>query len=144
MKELEGVVTQVVDYSRQDTNNKSAELSLTTTRDAINDALKSLDELASRLDAQSEIARATSLTMYNSGFWWIVASALGGVAFSIFVSALITRSVTGPVTLIRDLAQAMAAGDLSRRVGLTQRDEVGELALATDALADSLSRIVSE
>jgi methyl-accepting chemotaxis protein len=35
-------------------------------------------------------------------------------------------------------------GGLSRRIGMTQRDEVGELAMATDSLADSLSKIVSE
>ena len=74
----------------------------------------------------------------------LLCSALVGVAFSILASVLITRSVTRPVTQMRDLTKAMAAGDLSRRIGLKQRDEVGELALATDTLADSLSRIVSE
>ena len=65
-------------------------------------------------------------------------------AFCILASVLITRSVTRPVTQMRDLTRAMAAGDLSHRIGLKQRDEVGELALATDSLADSLSEIVSE
>jgi methyl-accepting chemotaxis protein len=144
MNELAVVQSQLVEYSRQDTNNKSNEMSLTTTRDKVDDSLKGLDRLASLYDAQGERARTTSLTKYNSGFWWIIVSALVGVAFSIVVSVLITRSVTRPVMLMRDLTRAMAAGDLSRRIALTQRDEVGELALATDTLADSLSRIVSQ
>jgi len=144
MNELAVVQSQIVDYSRQDTTKKGAELSLTTARDATDDALKSLDRLASLLDAQGERARMTGLTVYNSGCWWIIVSALVGVAFSILASVLITRSVTQPVKQMRDLTKAMAGGDLSRRIGLKQRDEVGELALATDALADSLSKIVSE
>ena len=138
------VQSQIVDYSRQDTTKKGAELSLTTAGDAVEDALKSLDRLASLFDAQGQRARTASLAAYNSGFWWIIVSALAGVAFCILASVLITRSVTRPVTQMRDLTKAMAAGDLSQRIGLEQRDEVGELALATDSLADSLSRIVSE
>jgi methyl-accepting chemotaxis protein len=144
VNELGVVQSQIVDYSRQGTNIKAAEMTLTTTREALIDALESLDRLGSLFDAQAERARTTSLTAYNSGCWWIIVSALVGVAFGILASVLITRSVTRPVMQMRDLTKAMAAGDLSRRIGLKQRDEVGELALATDTFADSLSKIVSE
>ncbi len=144
MNELAAVQTQIVDYSRQDTTKKGAELSLTTAGDAVEAALASLAGLASLFDAQGERARTNSLAAYNSGFWWIIVSGLVGVAFCIMASVLITRSVTRPVKQMRDLTRAMAAGDLSHRIGLKQRDVVGELALATDSLADSLSRIVSE
>jgi methyl-accepting chemotaxis protein len=144
MNELAVVQPRLIDFSRQDTTKKCAELSLTTGRDATDAALKSLDRLASLFDAQAERARSSALSAYNSGWWWITLSALAGVAFSIVASVLITRSVTRPVTQMRDLTKAMAEGDLTRRIGLQQRDEVGELAIATDTLADSLSRIVSE
>jgi methyl-accepting chemotaxis protein len=144
MNELAVVQSQLVDFSRQDTTKKCAELSLTTGRDATDGVLKSLDGLASLFDAQAQRARSSSLLAYNSGWWWITLSAIAGVAFGMIASILITRSITRPVTQMRDLTKAMAEGDLSRRIGLKQRDEVGILALATDALADSLFRIVSE
>jgi methyl-accepting chemotaxis protein len=144
MNQLAVVQSQIVDYSRQGTILKAAEMSLTTARDMLGDALKSLDRVASLFDAQGDRARMTSLMVYNTGCWSIIGSAIIGVAFSILVSMLITRSVTRPVTQMRDLTKAMAAGDLSRRIGLKQRGEVGELAMATDTLADSLSMIVSE
>jgi methyl-accepting chemotaxis protein len=144
MNELAVVQSQIVDYSRQDTTKKGAELSLTTARDAIELVLQGLDRLASLFDAQAQQAKAASVTAYNSGFWWIVVAALLGVAFCILASSLITRSVTRPVMEVRDFAKSMASGDLTRRIDLKQRDEVGELALATDALADSLSKIVSQ
>jgi methyl-accepting chemotaxis protein len=144
MNDLALVQSQLLDYSRQDTTKKGVELSLTTGREVTDAVLTSLDQLAAILDTQGERARSSSLAAFNSGWWWITGSALAGVAFSILASVLITRSVTKPVTQVRDLTKAMAAGDLSRRIGLKQRDEIGELAIATDTLADSLSRIVSE
>ena len=67
------------------------------------------------------------------------ASLLGGL-----VAAIVTRSITRPVSEVRNLAQAMADGDLRQRIQLRQQDEVGQLADATNALADSLTRIVAE
>jgi len=144
MNELSAVQSQIVDYSRLDTTKKGAELTLTTARDVTDLVLKSLDRLTSVLTAQAERSRALSSTAYTLGFWWIIVSAFVGVAIGIVASVLIVRSVTRRLIRMRDLTKAMAAGDLSRRIGLNQRDEVGELALATDALADSLSKMVSE
>jgi methyl-accepting chemotaxis protein len=144
MNELAVVQSQLIDLSRQDTTKKGAELTLTTAVGFGTNVLSGLDRLGSVFDAHAERARSSSLAAFNSGWWWITLSAFGGVAFSILASVLITRSVTRPVTQMRDLTRAMALGDLTRRIGLKQRDEVGELALATDTLADSLSSIVSE
>jgi methyl-accepting chemotaxis protein len=144
MNELAVVEAQLIDLSRQDTTKKGAELTLTTAFTTGVGVLKSLDRLATLFDAHAERARSSGLLAYNAGWWWITLSALAGVVFSVVASVLITRSVTRPVTQMRSLTKAMADGDLSRRIGLNQRDEVGELALATDTLADSLSRIVSE
>jgi methyl-accepting chemotaxis protein len=144
MNELAVVQSQLIDLSRQDTTKKAAELTLTTAVGFGTNLVSGLDRLGSVFDAHAERARSSSLAAFNSGWWWITLSAFGGVAIGILASILLTRSVTRPVTQMRDLTKAMAAGDLSRRIGLKQRDEVGELALATDTLADSLSEIVAE
>jgi len=46
---------------------------------------------------------------------------------------------TRPLRLVGQTANAIAAGDMSRRVGLQQRDEVGRLATAFDMMADALA-----
>jgi len=46
---------------------------------------------------------------------------------------------TRPLRLVGQTANAIAAGDMSRRVGLQQRDEVGRLATAFDVMADGLA-----
>ena len=52
---------------------------------------------------------------------------------------LAARWVARPLALVGQTANAIAAGDLSRRVGLRQDDEVGQMAATFDAMADSLA-----
>lgn len=47
--------------------------------------------------------------------------------------------VTTPLRNFGRVAQALAAGDMSRRIGLRQRDEVGQLAQAFDSMAETLA-----
>ena len=57
---------------------------------------------------------------------------------------LFARSVSRPIVELRDVAQALAAGDLSRRPALSAPGEVGDLASATYRLAEQLgSRLVA-
>jgi two-component system, OmpR family, phosphate regulon sensor histidine kinase PhoR len=71
---------------------------------------------------------------------------VGGVAvllaaaFSLGFSFVVTR----PIRRMRNVARAMAAGDLSRRLRERRRDELGELAESLDALADELQRRLAQ
>jgi signal transduction histidine kinase len=70
----------------------------------------------------------------------------GGVALVIamVVAGLFSREVSRPIIELRDVAQAMARGDLARRPRLTAPGEVGELAAALHAMAEQLgARLLS-
>lgn len=144
LNDINAVQSQIIAFSRLDTNSRSAALSLDESRIAGEEMLAALNQLSKVLAAQAQGARAASVAAYESGRWWIIAAANVGVALAVVASLLITRAVTQSVILVRDLARAMATGDLSRRIGLKQHDEIGELATAADSLADSLSTIISE
>jgi PAS domain S-box-containing protein len=57
---------------------------------------------------------------------------------SIALGLAAARWATRPLRLVGQTANAIAAGDMSRRVGLRQGDEVGRLAAAFDTMADAL------
>ncbi|HKV10907.1 MAG TPA: ATP-binding protein [Thermoanaerobaculia bacterium] len=65
--------------------------------------------------------------------------ALLTAAVAAAVAFVAARWVTRPLREVGDAAQALAAGDMSRRVGLPQRDEVGRLGHAFDSMADALA-----
>lgn len=58
---------------------------------------------------------------------------------ALFIAFLFSRSVSRPVEELRDVAQALADGDLARRPTLRAPGEVGELAAALRELAEQLS-----
>ncbi|HEX6861420.1 MAG TPA: ATP-binding protein, partial [Thermoanaerobaculia bacterium] len=64
--------------------------------------------------------------------------ALTGVA-AIAAGLLAAQWAARPLRLVGQTANAIAAGDMSRRVGLQQADEVGQMAAAFDAMADALA-----
>ena len=65
--------------------------------------------------------------------------ALGTAMVALFLSLCATRWVGRPLSRVADAARALASGDMTRRARLRQRDEIGQLADAFDAMADSLA-----
>jgi signal transduction histidine kinase len=66
--------------------------------------------------------------------------ALGGALILAFVFA---RSISQPVVELRDVARAIAGGDLSRRPALSAPGEIGDLATALHRMAEQLTNRVS-
>jgi signal transduction histidine kinase len=88
---------------------------------------------AGQLDAA--IARARR-DVFATGFIALIAA--------LALAALFARSVSRPVVELRDVAQALAAGDLSRRPALSAPGEVGDLADAVHRMAEQLeARLVA-
>jgi len=77
------------------------------------------------------ITRGTRRDVLVAGL--IAAIIAGAVAY------LFSRAVSRPIVELRDVAQGLAAGDLSRRPGLTAPGEVGDLATALHRMADQLA-----
>lgn len=67
----------------------------------------------------------------------VAAVAAGGVA--LLLTATLSRGIVGPVEALTLAARRMERGDLSQRVRVRGRDEIGELAHAFNAMADSLN-----
>jgi light-regulated signal transduction histidine kinase (bacteriophytochrome) len=59
-------------------------------------------------------------------------------------AAVIARTVTRPIQLLQEGAEAIKAGDLRRRVGTGARDEVGRLSRAFDAMTYALVNDIAE
>ena len=83
--------------------------------------------------------QANLLAKVNQQTQMALLQALGIGLLALVVSFAGARWVTRPIRRVAESANAIAAGDLSRRIGLNQRDEVGKLATAFDAMAESLA-----
>ncbi|MEO1165767.1 MAG: ATP-binding protein [Chloroflexota bacterium] len=65
---------------------------------------------------------------------------LFGILFFVVIAIglLVTRSIVRPINQLVDTTRAIQDGDLSRRVGLRQPDEIGELSSSFDSMAERL------
>jgi methyl-accepting chemotaxis protein len=112
--------------------------------------------------------RRAAVALANGGRWHLVAhmsqadasrgynvarnSLLGGVAIMlalimgslVIIGRFIHRRITGPALELAQVAEAVAAGDLSKRVNQTEtEDEIGRLARAVAAMTQELRRLAS-
>jgi signal transduction histidine kinase len=69
----------------------------------------------------------------------IVAVLVGGLV-AVVTAVLFARGVLRPIGALTAAARKMEQGDLSQRVQVTSRDEIGQLAHAFNAMADGLAR----
>lgn len=70
----------------------------------------------------------------------IIAVVVAGL-LSLVLTAGLSRRILGPVENLMAVAHKMEQGDLSQRVQVQSKDEIGELGHAFNAMADGLSRV---
>ncbi len=68
--------------------------------------------------------------------------ALGGVLLVILAAYFIARSISAPVTALAQTAEAVAGGDLDRKVDIEQKDEIGALAQSLRKMVASLRDMI--
>lgn len=75
----------------------------------------------------------------------IFLTSLGTLLLSGLAALLIAQLISAPIGRLTTAAQQLAAGDLSKRLGMRRRDEIGKLATSFDKMAQSLEdRIAAE
>jgi len=103
---------------------------------AVNEQLALQREIATR---RADDARATEA----STRLLMLALALASLAVAILVAWWNTRSITRPLARALDVANTVAAGDLTSRIEVTSRDETGRLLQALKTMNENLVRTVT-
>ncbi|MDX1926753.1 MAG: HAMP domain-containing methyl-accepting chemotaxis protein [Pirellulaceae bacterium] len=137
-------LAEVIRLSSLDTNNKAFEMSMSSVKDVADVAIRELDDLVSEYEERAGKDMLESKGIYEESFRYILIACGVGMVLGLGASYWISTSITRPIAMVRDASRTMATGDLRARIALKQKDEVGELADATDALADAISGIVHE
>ena len=69
---------------------------------------------------------------------------LGALVLSIFIGVAVTRSITGPVSRLVEVAEAGSQGDLRQQANLKRKDEIGVLGSSFDKMVASLRQMISD
>jgi methyl-accepting chemotaxis protein len=130
--------------SRTNSNLNAVERTVVTNYKLASDANAALEAMATRLEERMAAENQASRTDYVWGLAALAAAGIVGTLLGGALALLIARSIVFPLMKGMDLAKAIAAGDLTQRLHLEQRDEVGQLTDAMDHAAESFARIVGE
>ena len=89
---------------------------------------------------QSEIGLAALQLMYSRlGIYFILGACLA-VVVAFLVTLFLSRRILSPVKELRSAAQRLGNGDLSQRVDIRDRSEIGDLASTFNSMAGNLQR----
>lgn len=142
-RELRPLVAQLQKLLRANTNPRAAQSAHASNED-IDDCMSALADLVEALnnDLRSDMTAISDTSRFAQ--WLMVCVPLVGIAISLVLAFLLTRSVVGPMTAGVAFSESLARGDLTQRLNLAQRDEVGLLARAMDHVATAFAKIVGE
>ena len=114
----------------------------------INPLFKAADEAAVKLyDNEKKQAKTTqeeALTHYRSTLMLVVVAIVGSILIALFLGTVIIRSIANAATALITASKAMAEGDLSQRVRLDSKDELGTIGRSFDSMADSFARALAK
>jgi len=142
--ELRKSSEQIRKLSHVNSNNKAAMLSLTASVQNADQCDAVLSKLIDALSKASQANRDAAERAFYRALAVTWGAAALGVLAALVLGRLIANSVTQPVAKGVELAHALARGDLTKRLRLDQRDEIGQLTTAIDQAADNFAKIIAE
>ncbi len=120
--------------------NKASVIAFGDSRASFGGLMEAMDQIYALADQRADdrtveaVATASKLKIIS------VVVVLLAIAISMIFGFLIARSIAQPMAKGVLLAEEVAKGDFSARLNMRRKDEIGQLAVALDSMAESLAR----
>ncbi|HVS36105.1 MAG TPA: methyl-accepting chemotaxis protein, partial [Gemmataceae bacterium] len=142
--ELSPIVDQFLKLLAADTIGRASQLELTTSIKVVSECVKALNTLNDAM--QKKLAEDTKASRDSSAVaqWAMIATPAAGLVIAVLLALAVARSITRPVARGVALSEAIAGGDLTQRLNLQQKDEIGRLTQAMDQAAGAFARTIGD
>ncbi|MFL6007547.1 MAG: response regulator [Gaiellaceae bacterium] len=101
-------------------------------------------ELANAMTARTNAVIAQNARAYEKSRNQFIGVAAGAIVLALLLGFVLSWSVIGPIQRIDSRLAAIASGDFSGKVDITNRDELGALAANVNRMNDELRRLYKE
>ena len=122
--------------------DEAISLTLTKINPLFKIANESVQKLYDNEKTQGKKTYENAAKQYRTTLMLVVSAIIVSILVSVILGILIIRSISSAAAALVDAGNAMAHGDLSRRVRLTSKDELGTIGGSFDAMADSFSQAI--
>ena len=101
-------------------------------------------ELANATAARTDALIAQNASAYTSSRNQFIGVAAGAIVLALLLGFVLSWSLIGPIQRIDNRLAAIASGDFSGHVDVSNRDELGALAINVNRMNDELQRLYKE
>ena len=135
---------KVIEWSNAHNKQEAKALMLGKSKKEFDEASAELDKLVALNVKGGQDASHAGDVLYGQSRGWIFGVLAGTVALGLAMAVAMARIVSGQLKIAVELAQTVAAGNLSSHVEVTSRDETGQLMQALKDMNASLGSIVGQ
>ena len=121
------------------------------TDQSFKESMKIFDSMQTNLDALvllnrdgAKKASLESTSAVKSGVIFITTGIILALLIGIFLSFRLIRSISKPLVELKEKAITVSKGDLTERIEVKSKDEIGQLGIAFNEMQDSLRGLVQE
>ncbi|MEU7907526.1 methyl-accepting chemotaxis protein [Actinoplanes sp. NPDC049118] len=111
---------------------------------AIIRAKYNLLELANQENAAAQTNKADAEAAYKSGRNFVIIVLIVGLVLATALGLAIARGIVKRVKVVSDVIDRIAEGDLTTKVGMASRDEIGRMGIQLDRAAATLRSTISQ
>lgn len=127
-----------------DDRTAALDILLKQVRPAQLDYMKVADALASNEVSAMKASAQEATQQASMGAWLAIGINLVAAAMAGVLAWYITRSVTEPLREAVDIANAVAHGDLTRRIEIRSNDEIGALLQSLQSMTGTLQNLIRQ
>jgi len=142
--QLATVIDRIIDLGTQGAPDVQQRALRNQAHRLATDLYQAAGDLASATRLTTEYEIAESASAYEGQRNLFVALAVAALALALFLGLVLSWSVIGPIQQIDSRLAAIASGDFSGHVDVSNRDELGALAVNVNRMNDELDRLYRE
>jgi methyl-accepting chemotaxis protein len=138
------ILDQVTPLAMSDKDVEAMTILKTTGKKAATEEQAALDKLQEAKIKQAKLTDDENGETAKSATRLMVSLAIAGVILAVLFGLFISNIISNPLRKGVVFAQAVASGDLTQKIDLDQKDEIGQLAQALNEMVAKLGSIVGE
>jgi X-X-X-Leu-X-X-Gly heptad repeat protein len=106
-----------------------------------------IDSMNKLVDTKVKIAQGkydAAVTTYEESKMMLTGIIFGGIGLGLFLGWVIARMLSRGLAQVNDVAQKAAQGDLTKRVSIGTKDEIGLMGAAFNKMMENVAKVVGE
>ncbi|PIE66034.1 MAG: chemotaxis protein, partial [Desulfobacterales bacterium] len=107
-------------------------------------ALKAIDAIVEKVKEEADKNVKEAEAVASTGRTINIIGIVAGTLIAIMLGTILTLMITRPIAQGVTLAQTMAQGDMTQRLDIEQKDEVGVLAGSLNEMAENLRHLITD